>query len=402
MAESGGFDDREILLGPGLVPLPERLLLAHAQGEVLFLTGAGSSQSANLPSFRELVVQVFERLDTSTHEVMKEIPQEACNQWQPRFAHLTPPQQAEVLRFVDGDYDVVLGMLERRLDEPSPGSSRVRQVVAELLGQRHLKPAPIHKALVKLGDLGTSTTIVTTNFDTLLEKAAANLRRRVRSHSLAAVPRPGRTPDFDGVLHIHGAIARNSRELSDFIVTDRDFGEFYLRRRVVPDFIYDAARLFNLVLVGYSANDAPMRYLLNAVAADGIRFSDLKERFAFVSTNSGSSAIVKEDWRGRGITPILYDSSSGHQALTDTLVGWAQLLPAVPNQSRIDSKLKTLVKTSRATAKDHDRDLFDHILRRSSSDERTRIASVLSKVGANVEWLTAINAIEKERRLGQP
>ena len=54
-------------------------------------------------------------------------------------------------------------------------------------------------------------------------------------------------------------------------MTDRDFGEFYLRRRVVPDFIYDAARLFHLVLVGYSANDAPMRYLLNAVAADGSR-----------------------------------------------------------------------------------------------------------------------------------
>ena len=41
-------------------------------------------------------------------------------------------------------------------------------------------------------------------------------------------------------------------------------------RRVVPDLIYDAARLFNLVLVGYSANDPPMRYLLNAVAADEI------------------------------------------------------------------------------------------------------------------------------------
>ena len=42
----------------------------------------------------------------------------------------------------------------------------------------------------------------------------------------------------------------------------------YYRYGYVPDFIYDAARLFHLVLVGYSANDPPMRYLLNAVAAD--------------------------------------------------------------------------------------------------------------------------------------
>ena len=55
---------------------------------------------------------------------------------------------------------------------------------------------------------------------------------------------------------------------SDLVLTDQDFGEFYLRRRVVPDFIYDAARLYHLVLVGYSASDAPMRYLLNAEATD--------------------------------------------------------------------------------------------------------------------------------------
>ncbi len=80
------------------------------------------------------------------------------------------------------------------------------------------------------------------------------------------------------------ALDRNSSRTSDLVVSDQDFGEFYLRRRVVPDFIYDAARLFNLVLVGYSANDPPMRYLLNAVAADGTRFGDLKERFTFIGS----------------------------------------------------------------------------------------------------------------------
>ena len=36
-----GIEDRVIVLGDGLPPIPERLLLAHARGEVRFICGAG-------------------------------------------------------------------------------------------------------------------------------------------------------------------------------------------------------------------------------------------------------------------------------------------------------------------------------------------------------------------------
>jgi hypothetical protein len=48
------YSDRWTTLGPGLPSLPERLLLAHAQGRVLFIAGAGVSQPAGYPSFRKL------------------------------------------------------------------------------------------------------------------------------------------------------------------------------------------------------------------------------------------------------------------------------------------------------------------------------------------------------------
>src|SRR5690606_13562743 len=150
---------------------------------------------------------------------------------------------------------------------------------------------------------------------------------------------------------------------SELVLSDQDFGEFYLRRRVVPDFIYDAARLYHLVLVGYSANDPPMRYLLNAVAADGTRFDDLKERFTFFGMSS-LDAVALADWNGRGITPIHYDSKDGHDALRATLERWAALSAINGTKEIVDADLRRIVRTPRSAAIESDRDLFDHFFRR--------------------------------------
>jgi hypothetical protein len=228
------------------------------------------------------VLDVYKQLDIAVHGLIIKLPNGACKHCHADLSGLNDRQAAEVKRFLGGDYDVVLGMLERRLDEQSHGNSRVRRVIADSLRKSNPKPAPIHRALMRLADRGAAVSIVTTNFELLLEGAARNLGRASQTYALGGIPRPGHGDEFAGVFHIHGALERKPAKTSDLIVTDQDFGEFYLRRRGVPDFIYDAARLFHLVLVGYSANDPPMRYLLNAVAADGTRFSDLKERFTFV------------------------------------------------------------------------------------------------------------------------
>jgi hypothetical protein len=387
--------DRLIHLGSGLAAIPERLLLAHAHGEVLFIAGAGISQPANLPDFRGLVLRIYAQLDAAVHAIISGIPPTAHNQWSTDLSGLTDQQAAEVKRFINGDYDVVLGMLERRMEGQSGAKSRVRQAVASELRAPGVRPAPIHRALMRLADRGGAVTIVTTNFELLLEDAAKRLRPAVQTYALGGIPRPGRSDDFTGVLHIHGALDRDPARTSDLIVTDQDFGEFYLRRRVVPDFIYDAARLFNLVLVGYSANDPPMRYLLNAVAADVMRFDDLKERFTFVGT-SAPDPVGLEDWKGRGITPIPYDAANGHSALLDTLERWAALSAINGKRSLVDAEVKRIVRTNRGATSDADRDLFDHLIRRSDSNERVRLSALASKQRADLGWLDAIAAIAAE------
>lgn len=391
--------ERWISLGEGAAKLPERLLLAHSRGEVLFITGAGTSKPSGLPDFRDLVVKVYAALDPVVCEQMI-----LSNDDRKAVGGLTFQQQAELGRFDSGDYDVVLGMLERRLDGDATLAGKVRQTVCTQLryvldrSGTLVPPAPsgLHKTLMRLSERDSAVTVATTNFDCLLERASP---KRVPTYSLGGIPRPSRRPDFAGVMHIHGVIDADPKKHSDVIVTDRDFGEFYLRRRVVPDFIYDAARLYHLVLVGYSASDAPMRYLLNAVAADGSRFRDLKERFAFVAGPKEPCGKMVEDWKGRGITPIPYDEANHHQALRDTLDLWADLSTFNGRPKHVDRHVRRIVKRTRQDASDDDRDLFDHLYRRSSATERLRLTSLASTAKASMDWLDAMNTIALEERI---
>jgi len=389
--EASQLVDRVISLGTGLPLVPERLLLAHARGQVLFIAGAGVSEPAGLPNFRQLVVDVYAQLDAAAHKVITSSDDKDTGD----LTGLTNQQIAEVRRFKRRDYDVVLGMLERRIDDVPSGTSRVRAAISGVLRSSGKKPARIHKALMRLSDRGGMTAIVTTNFDGLLQLGATG-KVKPQTYALGGIPRPGRGREFIGVLHIHGAMSRDVKRISDLVVTDQDFGEFYMRRRTVPDFIYDAARLFHLVLVGYSADDPPMRYLLNAIAADGVRFDDLKERFTFIGTEKPDPVVV-EDWKGRGITPIAYDSGDNHQALLVLLERWADLSATNGRPKKIDAEVRRIVKVPRESAPESDRDLFDHLFRRGNTSERVRLSALASKVGANYGWLDAMVKIASER-----
>ncbi len=422
-SNNNGSAERTISLAPDLPAIPERLLLAHARGDVLFLCGAGISIPAGLPNFRQLVLNVYRTLDPGMCEILTNALNDTCGPPKSVCLPLTDRQKAEVKRFIAGEYDVVLGMLDRRLDSHTREGSKVRARVAELLRSSRSKrwspvdgnaaasndtsrprigyPAPIHRALIRLADRGGVTTIMTTNFDLLLESAAKSLRVPLQTYALGSIPRPAKRREFTGVLHIHGALNRNSSRYSDLILTDQDFGEFYLRRRVVPDLIHDAARLFHLVLVGYRADDPPMRYLLNSVSADEGRFDDLKERFIFVGSGE-LDTVTLEDWRARGIVPIHYEASDrDHTVLLSMLQRWADLSAINGKQSVVDREIRSIVKLGKAEASDAERGLFDHLFRRVSPAERVHLAKVASAAGAEPAWLDTIMAVSAERERQQ-
>jgi SIR2-like protein len=60
-----------------------------------------------------------------------------------------------------------------------------------------------------------------------------------------------------------------------------------------------------VVLVGYQADDPPMRYLLEALEADRERFADLGKVYAFAPCKGGDEELQRGLWQAKAIEPIL-------------------------------------------------------------------------------------------------
>lgn len=392
-------DSRFIEIADDAAALPEDLLLAQAAGKVLFLAGAGVSMGdpARLPDFSQLVRKVYEEVDPSVRPFLDEkcASDEECASDEkcanatatPKCADLTPEQRAEVSRFHRGDLDVTLGLLERRLEGEDPRApSAIRAAVRKLLPSKN--PTPAHRALMRLSDRGDATAILTTNFDLLFERCRRRPGQNRPTYGIGGMPRPSTRTTFTGIFHVHGVLSKPPRQPSDILLTDRDFGEHYYRRRFVPDFLYDVSRLYSLVLVGYSADDPPMRYLLNAIAADTLRFPDLQPRYIFVG---GADALKLSDLKGRGLIPIPYSNTNNHEELTQTLKRWASIAPLHASQVRLRSLIRRAVRVHPDKASSSARDLVSHLLKRSTDTERRDLANVAGRTG-HVSWLTHLHS----------
>ena len=400
------MSDRLVFLDDNLPGIPEDLMLARDRGLVLFIAGAGISRASpsNLPDFRGLVVQLYVSLNDAVGDKLKSIdeflkkrsPRSRARpvDWTDFAGGLNPEQQAELKRFVDGDYDVVLGMLERRLVAKSGTDNGMRRKVIELL-QKTQKHNALHSALATLGRRFEQPFIATTNFDLLLEKA---YRRRTVSfpvHVLGSIPRPSRKAGFVGVFHIHGALPERLRQSTELVLTDQDFGDAYLRRRIVTDFIYDAARIFHIVLVGYSVGDAPMRYLLNAIAGDESHYPDIKGRYSFVPTNPKDAQRIEADWKNRGIKPLVYDDADNHATLLRLLGKWADVLSSPGERARENARVDKITRRPYSSSSQSEQSVFQYLVRRARKSERQKIVARLAESKRHFSWLDQVVEITR-------
>lgn len=275
---------------------PEQLVDALLTGDVVFLCGAGVS-APQLPGFEGLVKQCFDRLNLEM-------------------------STSEQKSFEDGRFEEVLGSLSRRIVDPVD----MTRTVVELLQPPTQPDLTHHRTILRLSrNLDNRPVIVTTNFDTMLEKALLDVdcAKQVRALSFAGqdLPSPG-SSGFGGIIHLHGRVADKHIELEEtpLVVTSADYGDAYMRSGWASRFLFDLCRCKTIVLVGYSAGDAPVRYFLNVLEADRQRFPDLRPVYALDAVDVRGEADVR--WGALAVEPIVYervtDSATGkknHSAL---------------------------------------------------------------------------------------
>ena len=277
--------------------VPEMLIKKHAEGNVVFFCGAGISIPNGLPTFQELVNKILDR--TGNFPVNKE-------------------------EELEDELDQRLN----RLDQISPKD--FRPLLLELL---KVKPTPdlkTHEALVKLSirPEDESIALVTTNFDHLFEFACHKLNLQHKYFSAPALPIPKKSK-WDGIVYLHGLLPKqeNVKELKSLVLTSGDFGLAYLTERWAARFITDLFRNYSVCFVGYSLNDTVMRYIADAIAADRALGEALPNMWAFVpySETQLEKEKIGENWKIRGIEPILYSTEDDHRALHETLQMWANI-----------------------------------------------------------------------------
>lgn len=297
--------------------IPDRLIALQERGEVVFLCGAGISQRYGLPSFYKLTTDIYADLGES---------------WEGYAAE-------EDAMGLDKDgkergpaaLDRALFALSKRL-RGTDTASRIRAeglltTAIEKNLQPPLGPFLAHRDIWTFSrDPEMRQRIVTTNFDTLFERAGPP---EVASRACADLPPPLGT-DFTGVLHLHGRIADADLGLSrtSLVLNSAEFGEAYLRSGWAARYVYDLARATTIVILGYGADDPPMRYILEVLTADRERYPDIREIFAFVPSapDGPSRERIAAIWEAKGATAIIYDSrdSKDHDTLYETISTWAE------------------------------------------------------------------------------
>lgn len=365
---------RTIQFRSGGPHVPLDLVRARDAGEVVFVVGAGASRGG-LPSFEGLTKAVFSELAGGDPTLSKSVP------------------HSEHSAFKNAQYDVALGLLEDRLDgaPSSPGrqpSRRVRDAVARALDADKASSPDRHKDLLILSlDLTGRPRIVTTNFDTLFERAwplVCGPDTKLCSRAGGGLPGPG-TPDFAGVLHLHGHLADPKTTpatiATDLVLTGADFGDAYLRSGWAARFIYDLVRRYQLVFVGYGAEDQPLKYLLNVISADRRRFSDLRTIYAFDSVGTDGDAVTQA-WLAKGIKPLLYEADDLHTQLYGTLAEWAEAVDEP--QDWANRRLQAAAGRTFFEADSEERSVVALLLASSTN------CALFKSFGADFSWVRAI------------
>ena len=281
--------------------IPDELLEARDKGNVVFLCGAGVSIPAGMPSFLGLAKSVVDDLGVPQNAHLRSLLSYSEDECIPETARPS--------------LDQIFNLLQREYP-----ASEIDYYIAKRLRTRPQTCVSTHRTVLRLSrGADGKPQIVTTNFDLLFQYANKGLAHYVPP----VLPDLASGQSLNGLVYLHGRInsrIKRGEARQGFVLSSSDFGRAYLAEGWATRFVRELLDRYIVVLLGYSANDPPVEYLLQ-----GLQASERERRepiFAFVSR---SKEFVQSAWSNRGVIALTYPSPSGdHSALWNTLEAWAE------------------------------------------------------------------------------
>lgn len=343
--------------------IPDELLWDRDEGNVVFLCGAGISMPSGLPSFWELTKYVIDKIDPSSDS-------DIARAFAPWVDDSHESKQIPVAARIS--FDQIFNLLIESIGKEAVD----RHVFDKLSSADPSKQSNEHEILVRLSSNAEGRPqIVTTNFDRLFDSALKE--KSVQNFIPPMFPNLEHSGvDATGVTYLHGRLPDNPSDQSSFVLSSSDFGRAYLSEGWATSFIRNLLQRYTVVLVGYSAEDPPVKYLLQGLASS--RLSSEANLYAF---DSGTDDEVRAKWKDRGVKTIAYAGiGSDHSALWGSLSCWADRADSVIDWRK---SVLELAQSDPKMLKPYERGMVTHLV--SSAVGAHEFSKILPSPPA--EWL---------------
>ncbi|MBN2752558.1 MAG: SIR2 family protein [Rhodospirillaceae bacterium] len=337
--------------------IPDALLMERDAGRVVFFCGAGVSIPAGKPDFSKLTQHVIDKLTPSRNsEIIKAFdPWVAEPSDTPPSARIPLDQIFQMLQQEYGQYLVARHVAEcLALSDGSAGNVDAHDIILRISANQAHEPQ-----------------VVTTNYDHLFEHAPS--WKDYPKYDPPGLPDIQYGSSIKGITYLHGRLAEEPDQKHNYILSSGDFGRAYLAQGWATTFVRHLLQKYTVVLVGYQAEDPPIRYLLQGLNS-GVKGSP-NRLYAF---DKGQPDEIEAKWQDRGVIPLAYQNE--HSVLWDTLGKWAQ---QSDNPATWRSSVISMAQKSPRDLPPHERGMVCHLVR---SEEGARLFAKANPI-PSAEWL---------------